>query len=103
MSITIIGSLKRKDKMEQAKSFFEKLGFTVNTPSDEKIQNQPLITIQDQWIKKISEADLVVAIPKESVLKDDVGATRYVQEFGESTSYEIAIAYDKGKTVMIWV
>lgn len=103
MKATIIGSLSRKDKMEEAKSFFENLGFEVDAPSDEGLQGQALIMIQNQWIKKISESDLVVAIPKETVLTDTAGKTIYTQEFGESTSYEIAIAYAVSKNVIIWV
>lgn len=100
MVITIIGSLKNKHKMEYYKKFFENMGHTVHSPSDQNIQNLPLIAIQTQWIKNIEESDLVVAIPKEVVLNDSAGKTTYTYEFGESTSYELAIAHDKDKSVV---
>lgn len=102
MVVTIIGSLKKSDKMEECKKFFEAQGCKVYSPANREVQFQPLINIQGQWIKNIDAADLIVAIPKEKLLDQTAGVTRYVNEFGESTSYEMAIAISKRKPIMTW-
>ena len=101
MIITIIGSLKTKNKMNECKEYFERFGHRVFSPSDGKLQNSPLVEIQSVWIKAIKEADLVVAIPK-NVCAENNGATNYILTFGESTSYEMAIANDLGKKIITW-
>lgn len=101
--VTIIGSLKWADSMQDAKNFYENLGYTVYSPNDPTVQNQPLVIIQSEWIKRIKEADFVVAIPKDPYLKSTNGKTIYTYEFGESSSYELAIANSLGKKVVIWM
>lgn len=103
MIITIIGSLSRSEEMLEVKNYFEiVLGNKVNCPCDDPIQKMPLIEIQMYWIDKIAEADLIIAIPKEIVSMKTVESTEYDVLFGESTSYEIAIAKKLNKKVVIW-
>lgn len=102
MVVTIIGSLSKKDKMLKAKQFFESVGNTVNCPCDDPgREKMPLLTKQFTWIEKIEEADLVVAIPKYTKILGG-GQTKHVLEFGESTSYELAIALRFNKQIIIW-
>ena len=91
MIVTIIGSLTKKGEIDKIKSFWVRHGAIVNSPEDPKVQKEPLVDIQRTWIKKIEEADLVVAVPKDVALTAN-GESKYILEFGESTSYEMAIA-----------
>lgn len=91
MVVTIIGSMTKKKEMDEFKAFLERRGFTVNSPGDPEIQKEPLVDIQRTWIEKIEEADLIIAIPKNVALTAN-GDSKYVLEFGESTSYEMATA-----------
>ena len=96
MIVTIIGSLRKKKEMDEIKAFLEKCGAIVNSPGDPELQKKPLVDIQRTWIEKIEKADLIVAIPKDVALTAH-GDDKYILEFGESTSYEMAIArrFDK--------
>lgn len=99
MVITIIGSLKREREMQEVKKYFERFGHKVNCPGELELQSKPLIEIQKEWYEKIEEADLIVAIPK-AVLLDGHGKSNFVLEFGESTSYEMAIASKLKKKII---
>lgn len=100
MVVTIIGSLTKKEEMSKIKSFWKRCGFTVNCPGDPGIQKNPLLDIQAMWIEKIEEADLIIAVPK-SVAITANGDSKYILEFGESTSYEMAIARRFNKEIII--
>lgn len=91
MVVTIIGSMTKKKEMDKIKAFLEKRGAIVNSPGDPELQKEPLVDIQGTWIEKIEKADLIVAIPKDVALTSH-GDNKYILEFGESTSYEMAIA-----------
>ena len=99
MIVTIIGSLTKKKEMDEIKAFLEKRGAIVNSPGDPEIQKEPLVDIQRTWIEKIEEADLIVAVPKDVGLTGH-GDSRYILEFGESTSYEMAIARRFNKPIL---
>ena len=99
MIVTIIGSLRKKKEMDKIKSFWVRHGAIVNSPEDPKVQKEPLVDIQKTWIKKIEEADLVVAVPKDVALTAN-GDSKYILEFGESTSYEMAIARRFNKPIL---
>lgn len=99
MVVTIIGSLTKKKEMDDVKSLFEKCGAIVNSPGDPELQKEPLVDIQRTWIEKIEEADLIIAVPK-SVSLTANGDSKYVLEFGESTSYEMAIARRFNKPIL---
>lgn len=99
MIVTIIGSLTKKKEMDKLKAFLEKRGAIVNSPGDPEIQKEPLVDIQGTWIKKIEEADLIVALPK-TVAMTTNGDSKYILEFGESTSYEMAIARRFNKPIL---
>lgn len=99
MVVTIIGSLTKKKEMDKIKAFLEKRGAIVNSPGDPELQKEPLVDIQRTWIEKIEEADLIIAIPK-SVSLTANGDSKYVLEFGESTSYEMAIARRFNKPIL---
>lgn len=96
MIVTIIGSLTKKKEMDEIKAFWERRGAVVNSP---EIQKEPLVDIQRTWIEKIEEADLIVAVPK-GVAMTANGDSKYVLEFGESTSYEMAIAKRFNKVIL---
>ena len=99
MIVTIIGSLRKKKEMDEIKAFLEGRGAVVNSPGDPEIQKEPLVDIQRTWIEKIEEADLIIAIPK-SVAMTANGDSKYILEFGESTSYEMAIARRFNKPIL---
>lgn len=101
MIITIIGSYSKIEEMKNCKAYWERFGHKVNYPGDPEREELPLITKQSTWIEKIEEADLVVAIPK-GIKIPGSGASSYVYEFGESTSYEMAIALRFKKQIVIW-
>lgn len=101
MIVTIIGSYSNTDKMKECKEYWERFGHKVNCPCDPGRDEFALITKQAEWIEKIEEADLVVSIPKEIKMQSH-GASAYVHEFGESTSYEMAIALKFKKQIVIW-
>ena len=99
MVVTIIGSLTKKKEMDKIKAFLEKCGAVVNSPGDPEVQKKPLVDIQSTWIEKIEEADLIVAVPKDVSLTAN-GDSNYILEFGESTSYEMAIARKFNKPIL---
>ena len=99
MIVTIIGSLRKKKEMDEIKAFLEKCGAIVNSPGDPELQKKPLVNIQRTWIEKIEKADLIVAIPKDVALTAH-GDNKYILEFGESTSYEMAIARRFNKPIL---
>ena len=99
MIVTIIGSLRKKKEMDEIKAFLEKCGAIVNSPGDPELQKKPLVDIQRTWIEKIEKADLIVAIPKDVALTAH-GDNKYILEFGESTSYEMAIARRFNKPIL---
>lgn len=100
MIVTIVGSMSRKEYMEEIKSCFKKMGFEVNSPVDDQLKKLPLLTIQKKWIEKIEEADFIIAVPKINKLENS-GSASQMMTFGESTSYEIAIATRFGKPILI--
>lgn len=85
--------------MDEIKAFWKGFGFVVNSPGDPEIQKEPLVDIQRTWIGKIEEADLIIAIPKNVALTAN-GDSKYVLEFGESTSYEMAITRRFNKPIL---
>ena len=99
MIVTIIGSLRKKKEMDEIKAFWERCGAVVNSPGDPEVQKKPLVDIQSTWIEKIEEADLIVAVPKDVALTAN-GDSKYILEFGESTSYEMAIARRFNKPIL---
>ena len=101
MIVTIIGSYSNTNKMKECKEYWERFGHKVNCPCDPGREDMSLIEKQSSWIEKIEEADLVVSIPKEIKMQGH-GASAYVHEFGESTSYEMAIALRFKKPIVIW-
>lgn len=101
MIITIIGSLSMKDKIIEVKRHFERFGNEVNCPYDEKEDDRPLFEKRIEWIEKIKKSDLVVAIPKNTKIEKE-NSNFLVLSFGESTSYEIAIASYFDKNIAFW-
>ena len=101
MIVTIIGSFSNTGKMKECKEYWERFGHKVNCPCDSERSSMPLITKQSTWIKKIEEADLIVAISKSFDLIGD-GSSNHMLNFGESTSYEMAIALRFDKRIVFW-
>ena len=99
MIVTIIGSLRKKKEMDEIKAFWERCVAVVNSPGDPELQKEPLADIQRKRIEKIEKADLIVAIPKDVALTA-YGDNKYILEFGESTSYEMAIARRFNKPIL---
>lgn len=101
MIITIIGSCKDTEKMNACKEYWERFGHKVNCPCDLKNDDMSLIAIDSKWIEKIEEADLIVAIHK-SLSLEGGGGTSHIMDFGESTTYEMAIALRFNKIIVFW-
>lgn len=101
MIITIIGSLSKSSSMKECRDYWKRFGHVVNCPCDDGRDKLPLIEKQSTWIDKIKESDLIVAIPKE-IKTQYGGSTVFSYEFGESTSYEMAIALKLNKQIIIW-
>lgn len=101
MIVTIIGSLNNKEEMIKCKKYWEQFGHIVNCPCDKGRGDLPLINKCSSWINAIERANLVVAIPK-GVKTTEHSTSTFVYEFGESTTYEIAIATRFNKPVIIW-
>lgn len=102
--VTIIGSTHSKESktvMKKCKEFWENQGYTVNYPLEMTPVTTPLCSIMRKYIDYISEAEFIIAIPKHSDPLHTEGC-EYEIAFGESTSYEIAIANYFGKPVIIW-
>lgn len=91
--ITIIGSLTHSSyDITMLSNYLLDLGFTVHDPvtSNRQNKNMTLYDIQDFYISYIINADLVIAVPKPD------------GTFGESTSYELAIAKAFHKKVFLY-
>ncbi len=105
MEITIIGSLSRIDTMNEIENYLNSISFEeeikVNNPANKDMQGLPLQMIQKMWIENIRRSDFIIAVPKILRLKPDSGETSYEVAFGESTSYELAIAEALEKPVLI--
>lgn len=101
MIITIIGSYSKLSSMKECRDYWKRFGHVVNCPCDDERDKLPLIEKQSTWIDKIKESDLIVAIPKE-IKTQYGGPTVFSYEFGESTSYEMAIALKLNKQIIIW-
>lgn len=102
MVIVIIGSNNASvKKIEACKKFFTDMGHEVHSPIDNGRKDMHLFTKQTSWIYMIKQADLIVAIPK-SVETVSGGTSSFNLEFGESTSYEIAIARYFYKVIIYW-
>lgn len=91
MIITVIGSLNCMNTFKSIKSFWIKKdpNTIVNIPSYEPTKK--LLTIYSDYIKKIGYSDMVIAVPKNTKY-DEGGVNSMSYEFGESTTYEMAIA-----------
>lgn len=102
MEITVIGSVKQMEVINNVAEYFRQFHIKVNTPSDQN--DRSLLTKQEHCIMDIGASDLVIAIPKSITEKTgkDIPRTILELEFGESTSYEIAIARKLGIPVIIW-
>lgn len=103
MKVVVVGSLSRECDILECKHYFEKIGAEVVTPLE--YQNGSLYDIQVRYAEFINQADLIVAIPK-NVERPDISECPYgfldKLGFGESTSYEIAMAITFGKRVVYW-
>lgn len=102
--VVFIGSLRHcRTSMSIAKDFFESLGMEVFSPDDDDLQSRPLLDIQELWYNNIMNCTFVVAFAKDRELDPDApGRTIMRYEYGESTSYEMAIALNIGKKVFSW-
>lgn len=106
MIVTIIGSLSKRSSMEDIKNHFESIGAKVNWPFDKTLKENRLglLGVQMDYYDKIKEADLIVAVSKYVYINIDDAekdTTSLTVKFGESTSYEMAIAYKLGKSVVV--
>lgn len=103
MVVTIIGSCSSVYvyDMNLCKDFFESIGFVVNCPCDKERNGMTIFEKQRDWLGKIKDSDLIVLIPK--AMEKHMTEDRYFQfNIGESTSYELAIAKEFNKKVVIW-
>lgn len=112
MKIVFIGSMSTENNRKKIETAKEKLS--------KKISNcefvMPLyggfqVTIyenQREFIKELSTADLVIAVPKNIYYSNgidlgNIGNNTIMNHiFGESASYEITIAHNYGIPVLIW-
>lgn len=97
MTVTIIGSLQRRGRMKMIGKYFERKGHTVYVPTETHLS---LVEIQIEQIRKIKQADIIIAVPK-SFEAEANGSGKMSYVFGESTSYEMAIANEFNKPVFI--
>lgn len=103
MKITIVCSLSSIEICDGVVKILESQGVDVSHPFEDQIGS--LYRIQRIYLKKIEEADIVLAIPKTTCMNEacsDEAKTEIISVFGESTSYEIAYARHIGKPVIIW-
>lgn len=100
MKVVILGSIKHNsDVITSVANFWKGHNVDVIYPID-SIKTKNLLDIQMNYINEIEDADLVLAIPKKIV--DGVnGYYNCTFEFGESVSYEMAIAKHFRKPVAI--
>ena len=102
MKVVVIGSINgTQHDMEAAVKFFERFE-GIETVSALDLQDRPLIYTQRVMVQRIKEADLIVVVPKNRVCSDLPNETIYEVEFGESTSYEIAMAREFRKEIVVW-
>lgn len=102
MKITVIGSLSQAEIMKEISQWLEMQGNLVRTPADDNIQENALLNIQSLWIENIRKCDMIVAIPKSCEVDPEAEKTVLGYTFGESTSYELAIAMSMNKPIMVW-
>lgn len=106
MKVVVIGSVNAcSDEFKDIKKFFENRKCEVITPIDDDRQNgTPLIMLMEQYIEYIKNADIVIACSKNHLYcEDETSLWEYERlEFGESTSYEIAIAKCFHKPILYW-
>lgn len=62
----------------------------------------PLIDIMKDYIGRVLSSDLVVVIPKEVEVSKNASHNRETLSFGESVSYEMALAKVHKIPVLIW-
>lgn len=103
--VVIICSLRstKKERCEEISNYIHELvpGSIVVHPF--LSQDDSLYNIQRRYISHISEADLILAIPKKFVpsgLACDNDLTIFKSSYGESSSYELALAEHLGKKVI---
>lgn len=83
--ICILGSLSQQSAIEEAVEHYKSHGWLVDYPIEQR--DKTLFEIDFDYICRIAAADKVVAIPK------------YDGSFGESVTYEMAVAKYLGKPV----
>ncbi len=83
--ICILASLSQQSAIEEAVEHYKSHGFLVDYPIEQR--DKTLFEIDFDYICRIAAADKVVAIPK------------YDGSFGESVTYEMAVAKYLGKPV----
>lgn len=90
MKVTVCGSLNNKSIIEDVYTFaYKVLGANyVHYPIEEP--DIPLVNIRKNFIDHIVTSDLVIVIPKNYF------------EFGDSVTWELAIARYLKKPVLIW-
>lgn len=83
--ICILASLSQQSAIKEAVEHYKSEGWLVDYPIEQ--HNKTLFEIDFDYICRIAAADKVVAIPK------------YDGSFGESVTYEMAVAKYLGKPV----
>lgn len=106
MKVVVVGSLSRERDILECKKYFENIGAEVITPLEHQ-QDGDLLQLMINYIGFIEEADLVVVTPKSigshlSVVDSTLGAYSETLYFGESSTYEMAIAERFGKRCVYW-
>lgn len=102
MKVVICGSLKTEEEIRHAERIVNGLfpGADVVTPLNEIEQAKPLVEIHLNYVTQIYNADLVVIVPK--VVKGEANGGQTISfTFGESTTYELAIARGSFKPIFI--
>lgn len=87
-TICILASLSQQSAIQEAVEHYKKHGNIVYFPAEQ--HDKTLLEIDFDYICQIASADMVVAIPK------------YDGSFGESVTYEMAIAKYLGKSVGVY-
>lgn len=105
MKVVIIGSLSCKHVIETVETFCKDVLGADNIITPFKCKSGSLLRMQKSYIQYIEDCDLVIAVPKYSVTEESLEDNNhtYIKEcFGESTSYEIAMALYLKKNILIW-
>lgn len=76
--VCILASLSQKSDIEEAVAYYKSQGYIVDYPTEQR--DKTLFEIDYDYICRIAKAGMVVAIPK------------YEGGFGESVTYELAVA-----------